>query len=127
MAQLLIVEDDLILLEAYQVALKAAGHDVEVASDGVQALELAKTKQFDLILLDMLMPNMDGIEFLKTFDIKQKHPQTKVIVFSNMSVPESVNQAVELGATKYLNKSTFTPKEMVEMIDQVVGTTKANK
>lgn len=120
MAKVLIVEDDAILQNAYHTVLTMEGYDVATAPDGLEGIRLAKENKPDLILLDMLMPNMNGLQFMKAFQPKE-HPETKVIVFSNIMAPDDVQQAMALGAAKYLTKATFTPKEMVETIKEVLG------
>lgn len=120
MSRVLIVEDDSILQNAYHTALAMEGFEVNMAPDGLEGLRMAKEHKPDVILLDMIMPNMSGLQFLKSFNAKQ-HPETKVIVFSNIVSPEDVKQAMELGAIKYLAKAIFTPKEMVATIKEVMG------
>ncbi|HVE80943.1 MAG TPA: response regulator [Candidatus Dormibacteraeota bacterium] len=120
MARILIVEDDSILQSAYNTVLSMEGYQVDVASDGLEGLRVAKEKKPDLILLDMLMPNLGGLEFLKVFEAKN-HPETKIIVFSNIVSPEDVRQAMDLGAVKYMTKANFTPKEMVATIKELLG------
>ncbi len=117
----LIVEDDAVLRSAYETVLKIEGYDTRTAGDGQAALKVAQKQEFDVILLDMLMPNMNGLEFLQAFQAPAHHPQTKIIVFSNMSVPSDVKQTMQLGATKYLTKSSFTPKEMASIISEVLS------
>jgi DNA-binding response OmpR family regulator len=116
----LIIEDDAILRGAYETVLTMDGYDARVAGDGLEGLKEAESSKPDVILLDMLMPNLNGLEFLQRYDAKRKHPATKIIVFSNMSVPSDVKGAMELGATKYVTKSSFTPKEMESVIKEVL-------
>lgn len=120
MAKILIVEDDPFLRNAYQNVLSKEGFEVLLASDGEEGLTMAESGDPDLIILDMLMPVMDGLEFLKRFDVKRKHPNTKIIVFSNMSIQEKINQALELGAINYKTKAFFSPKEMVSLIRETL-------
>jgi CheY-like chemotaxis protein len=117
----LIAEDDAVLRNAYETVLKIEGYYVKTASDGAEALELAQAEEFNIILLDMLMPNLGGLEFLQSFEAKTKHPKTKIMVFSNMSVPSDVKDAMQLGATKYLTKSSFTPKEMTQIVSEMLA------
>jgi two-component system phosphate regulon response regulator PhoB len=121
MATVLIVEDDTMLQSAYATVLSEEGYAVFVAVDGVEGVELSRKHKPDLILLDMLMPNLNGLEFLRELNIKQSLPQTKVVVLSNMSVPSDVRSAKLLGANKYLTKSSFTPKEIVGIIKDVLA------
>ncbi len=120
MQSILIIEDDSLLQSAYVTVLKANGYRVDAASDGLEGLEKARTSKPDVILLDMLMPNLNGLEFLQKYNMKQTSPLTKIIVFSNMSVPSDVKDAMNLGATKYLTKSSFTPKEISEIIKDIL-------
>ena len=120
-ANVLIVEDDAILRSAYETVLTMEGYQTDVASDGMEALECAANNEPDVILLDMLMPNLNGLEFLQKYQAPDKHPNTKIIVFSNMSVPSDVKDAMKLGATKYLTKSSFTPKEMEAIVSEVLN------
>lgn len=124
MAKVLIIEDDAILQGAYTTVLTMEGFTVDSAPDGQEGLRKAQADEPDIILLDMLMPNMNGIDFLKMYDLKNKHPNTKVIVFSNISIPESMKEAMQLGAVKYLTKASFTPKEMVATIKDLLGESK---
>ena len=122
MSKILIVEDDPFLRKAYINVLTKEGFDVDFATTGVEALEKAAAKEPDLIILDMLLPQMDGVQFLKTYDVKTKHPNVKVIVFSNMSIAEKVNEAIQLGAANYKTKAFFSPREMVQLIrDTLAG------
>lgn len=116
MAKVLLVEDDLRLKLTYDIILKKEGHQVERAVDGNDALAKAESFQPDLILLDLLMPNMNGLEFLEKYDIKGKHPNVKVIVFSNMSVPDEMDKAYGLGASHYMLKSSTSPKQLAELV-----------
>ena len=81
MARVLIVEDNPALQKIYVTLLTKEGYDVEFANDGKRALELANANVPDLILLDMMMPNLDGVGFLRAFDLKNRHPGVKVVVF----------------------------------------------
>ena len=121
MTKILIVEDDPFLRKAYINILTKENFEVDFAEDGEQGLAKAENWKPDLIMLDMLMPKVDGIEFLRQFDIKGKHPDTKVIAFSNMSVPEKVNEAVALGVSNYKTKAFFSPKEMVGLIRETLA------
>ncbi len=119
--KILIIEDDAILQGAYDTVLTMEGYETKTAPDGIEGLRVAEEMEPDVILLDMLMPNLNGLEFLRAYEPKVKHPNTKIIVFSNMSVPSDVKDAMQLGASKYLTKSSFTPKEMVGIIKEISG------
>ena len=119
MALILIVEDYPSLQKIYSMAVQEAGHEFLIAKDGAEALKQATERNPDLILLDLLMPGVNGPEFLKRFDLK-KHPQTKVIVFTNMDHPTLRAELSALGADMYLTKSEYTPQELMTIIDNTL-------
>src|SRR5688500_4402510 len=90
---ILIVEDEQSLNEAYQMILRKAGYTVQVAFDGQEALEVSDMEEPALILLDLRMPRMDGIGFLRHYNLKQDHPDVKVIVFSNYDMQKEIDEA----------------------------------
>lgn len=112
---ILIVEDESVLNEAYQITLAQAGYDIISAFDGQEALELVEEVSPDIILLDLRMPILDGIGFLKEFDA-DKHPKTKIIVFSNYDMQKEIDEAYELGADKYILKAWASPKELIKIV-----------
>lgn len=122
MALILIVEDYPSLQKIYSLAAQEAGHEFVLAKDGAEALKQATERTPDLILLDLLMPEVNGMEFLNKFDLK-KHPQTKVIVFTNMDNPILRAQLAALGINQYLTKSEYTPKELMGIVDQALKKT----
>ena len=120
MPKILIIEDYLSIQKIFETALESEGYDVTVAADGQEALQVVGDLKPDLILLDLLMANIGGLEFLRLFKAKD-HPETKVVVFSNLSSPELYKEAETLGAAAYLAKSKFTPKELVVEIKKVLA------
>ncbi len=112
---ILIVEDESVLNEAYQITLAQAGYDIISAFDGKEALELVEEVSPDIILLDLRMPVLDGIGFLKEFD-SEAHPKTKIIVFSNYDMQKEIDEAYELGADKYILKAWASPKELIKIV-----------
>ncbi len=120
MEKILIVEDEKTLNEAYQMILKRKGYDVYTAYDGKEAIEITKDIEPDLILLDLRMPKMSGLDFLKQYNIVNKHPNVKVVVFSNMDTKEDIDEAYELGANKYMLKAWASPQELLKLVDEVL-------
>ncbi len=120
MAHILIVEDYPSLELLYRTVLEDAGYIVTVAVDGEEALKLATQRDPDLILLDLLLPVSGGLEFLRAYDLA-KHPKVKVIVISNMSSPELAKDAKALGASQYLMKAKYTPKELAEVVTKALA------
>lgn len=117
MKKILLVEDDTNLSESYSILLLAEGYDVARAGDGDEALERVQEFEPDLILLDLLMPKRNGIEFLREFS-KTKNSEVKIIVFTNLPMHEIEEEAKSLGAQRYLIKSTMSPKELAEVIKE---------
>jgi CheY-like chemotaxis protein len=118
---IMIVEDEPDLAEIYQTLLKKAGYSVTLAHNGKEALNLATEHPPQLILLDLRMPIMDGVEFLKEYDLKEKHPNVKVIVFSNYDLQDEIDDAYRLGADRYVLKAWASPKELLQIVKDTLG------
>lgn len=116
---ILIVEDETALNEAYQLILKQAGYDVHVAYDGEGALKVTKDLEPDLILLDLRMPHMDGVGFLRSYDLS-KHDKVKVIIFSNYDMQKEIDEAYKLGAHRYILKTWASPKELLQVVESTL-------
>ena len=122
MKTILLVEDDPFLTDIYRTKLKSSGFEVEVAADGVQCLGMLKEKKFDLVILDIVLPQMDGWEVLsKIQNSKIKNQNNlKIIILSNLGQRKEVEKGLKLGAIKYLIKAQYTPSEVVEEIKKVL-------
>jgi len=116
---ILIVEDESSLNEAYQVILASAGYDILSAFNGEEALAIVNDVTPDIILLDLRMPVMDGIEFLKNYSAGD-NKKTKVIVFSNYDMQKEIEEAYKLGADKYILKAWASPNELLKLIKDVL-------
>lgn len=119
MARILIVEDDRDLNTAYQAILTKAGHTIGSVLDGKAALDMASTFQPDLILLDLLMPVMGGLEFLQEYNL-DSHPGVKVLIFTNMENSPEVTEAYKLGATRCIIKSWTAPQSLQKVVNDVL-------
>lgn len=120
MAKILIIEDDPRLEQTYNFIFLQQGHTVIRASDGQAGLEKAEEENPDVILLDMMMPIMSGLEFMEKFDLKNKHPNTKVIAFSNLQDEAAMQRMIELGASRYEIKATFSPKQIQALVEELL-------
>jgi CheY-like chemotaxis protein len=116
---ILVVDDDKMLREAYSLILSAAGHSVSTAYDGLNALKKYKNKEPDLILLDMMMPNLDGLGFLKQLYDSNEKQEARIIIFSNLSESDKIDEAMTLGAEKHITKSQMTPQELILQIKEM--------
>jgi CheY-like chemotaxis protein len=121
-ADILIVEDDVALNDAYNTILQTAGHNVRTAFNGEEALEILKdpTSEPDIIFLDLRMPILDGIGFLKGYQPLTNHPDVDIIVFSNYDMQQEVDEAYSLGAQRYVLKAWATPKELLKIVDDTM-------
>src|SRR3989338_9515820 len=120
--KILIIDDDFFLLDLYILKFQEAGFDIETAKNGAEALEKLKSKNLnpDVILLDILMPSMDGFEFLKIVKDKNIAPNSKIIVLSNVGQKEEIDKSLNLGAKDYIIKAHHTPSEVMEKIRKIM-------
>lgn len=125
--RVLVVEDETILRKAYVSILKQEGFNVYEAGDGHEALKVLKKVKPNLIILDILMPKMDGLAFLQQARILQDYPDTKVLAFSNLSDQQKLDQTATLGATKHILKSSLSPKQLVDTVRELVCPKESSK
>lgn len=120
MSRVLIIEDDQEILGLLSRKISDAGYEVLTAHDGEEGLKLLREENLDLILLDITLPNIDGIELLKR---KQAVPETKdipVIIISNSGAASEISQARHLGACDWIIKTKFSLQETMEKINKVI-------
>jgi CheY-like chemotaxis protein len=127
MAKIMLVEDDAILVEMYQAKFELEGHEVSVATNGEECLALLEQQTPELILLDILMPKINGFHVLKEIK-KQPHlRQIPIILLTNLGEAEvDMNKelAGALGVSDYLIKSHHTPDEVVEKVVKILSSAK---
>ncbi len=116
--KILIVEDTASIAEVMKLKLDNSGFTATVATDGVQALEALQKEAFDLILLDLIMPKLDGFGVLE--ELKKRKIMTPVIVTTNLGQPEDMARVREFNVKDYLLKVDMPLKEMVERIKKVL-------
>lgn len=119
--KILVVEDDASLNDAYKTILSAAGYETKTAFNGEEALVIASESEPDIIFLDLRMPVLDGIGFLRAYKPKTDHPDVKIIVFSNYDMQQEVDEAYELGAERYVLKAWASPKELVKIVKDTMA------
>lgn len=117
---ILIVEDEQLLNEAYCTILSKQGFSVSTAYNGEEAIVEMNARTPQLVLLDLRMPKMNGVEFLETVKLKKNYPDVKVVVFSNYDVQKDIDQAFKLGATRYMLKAWASPKELVKLVQDML-------
>lgn len=114
--KILVAEDDLFLRELYTDILKAENYNVDAASDGEETLEKMKIGGYDLVLLDIIMPKMDGLEVMRQMqDNTPQTPNKCVIFLTNLDKDEEIKTALQLGQG-YLIKSQITPGSLVDEV-----------
>lgn len=116
--KILLVEDEPFLSGMYQTKLKIAGYDVTAAGDGEEALEKLEKGSFDMILLDIMMPKLNGFEVLNNIRNNKNKQLAKipVIILTNLGQKTDIEKGLLLGANDYIVKANFTPTEVVEKI-----------
>jgi len=117
---ILLVEDDAFLANIYKTKFEMEGFNVVVAEHGEAGLETARTKAPDLILLDILLPKMDGFTVLKKLKEDEKTAGIPVILLTNLGQKDDVDKGLELGAADYLIKAHFKPSETVAKVRKIL-------
>ncbi|MFA6039541.1 MAG: response regulator [Candidatus Peribacteraceae bacterium] len=118
MRRILIVEDDPLLVRIYSVRFREEGFESEIATDGAQALESVRKNPSQLILLDLVMPGMDGYAFLTAYR-KEGLPAVPIIVLSNLDQPADIRKAKELGVTDFIVKGASDLDKIVARIREL--------
>lgn len=118
--KVLVIKDEAPLSRALQLKLAKSGYDVVAARDGQTGFELVTSERFDLILLDLIMPKMDGFEFLTKLKAVKERP--RVFVLSNLGQEEDKKRVLDLGAEQYFVKSDTPLFDIVEKAKAAIGT-----
>lgn len=121
MKKILIIEDDQIVANVYRNKLAVEGYKAEVASDGETGLKVMRDFKPDLIILDLMLPTMTGVEVIKQLRSEPEFAKVPVIVFSNTYLTNHIQDAWRAGATKCLSKSSCSPKDFMDVVRQTVG------
>lgn len=121
MKKILFIEDEAALQESLGEVLEQEGFDVLRATDGQKGLELAQTKNPDLILLDLILPKMDGFEILKRIKADKNTQLIPVIILTNLENAADIGRALELGATTYLVKANYSLDDVLRKVREAIG------
>ena len=116
----LVVEDDAYYSKIYKEKIAKEGFDVATAADGAEGLEIVKKRIPDLVILDILMPKMDGFDFLQKIRQNKKLKNLKVLVMTNLDQKADVSKAFELGAKHYFVKSDISIDELMNKVKEGV-------
>ena len=117
----LCIEDEPFISELYARALKKAGYKVTVISDGSEALKAAQDNTYDIILLDLMLPNLTGIEILRALKDPARVPpiKSKIIIITNLEQRDDVRADIESRADGYVTKADMTPRQLVDFLGNV--------
>ena len=118
---ILLVEDDTFLANIYKTKFEMEGFTVDVVENGQDGLDTAKKKKPDIVLLDILLPKMDGFTVLKKMKADDGLKNVPVILLTNLGQKDDVEKGLELGAADYLIKAHFKPSETVEKVKKALG------
>lgn len=116
MAKILLVEDDTTLMDMYSLKLKEEKFNLIVASDGIAALEQVRSEKPQVILLDIMMPKMDGFAVLTELKKDVATKDIPVIMLSNLGQKADIEKGKELGAVDYIVKASMTPTQVIEKV-----------
>jgi DNA-binding response OmpR family regulator len=120
-AKILIVEDDRYISKMYQLKLSLDGFDVQVAENGRLGIEKVKEFRPDIVLTDILMPEMDGFEVIKAIKADAELSATPILIMSNLGQEDHIQKGLGLGALGYIVKSQYTPSKVVDKIKEVLA------
>lgn len=119
--KVLCIEDEHFIGELYDRALTRAGYQIKVVIDGAEGLREAQTDQYDIILLDLMIPNMTGMEVLKRLrdPAQTPHLKAKIVITTNLEQKEETRADIERHADAYIIKAEITPKQLVGILDSI--------
>lgn len=121
MSKILIVEDDPLMSRMYQKIFKFEGFEVDFAGDGEEGLEKVRSGKPTLILLDIMMPKMNGLEVLDKLKLDPETKKIPVIMLTNLAGTQDAEAALTKGAVKYIIKSENEPKQVVNMVKEILA------
>ncbi len=121
MKNILIIEDDQIVANVYRNKLAIEGYNTEVAADGETGLKTMRTFKPQLIIIDLMLPGISGVDVIKEVRSEEEFAKTPIIVFSNTYLTNLIQEAWRAGANKCLSKSNCTPKDVIEIVRNAIG------
>ncbi len=121
--KILLIEDDDFIREMYESELIKNGFEVSACPNGEKGLEVLKMGQFDLVLLDIMLPGINGLEVLKQIKQNPKTKELKVILLTNLGHETVIKQGFELGAISYLIKSAYNPDQIINEVKGFIAGT----
>jgi len=120
MQKIFLVEDDPFLIDIYSTKFKKLGYEVASTPGGEEIISKIKVEKPNIVVLDIVLPNIDGWEILRRIRGDEELKDLKVVILSNLGQEEEVKKGMELGATKYLIKAHLNPSEVIEEIRKIL-------
>jgi len=121
MAKILIIEDDPLMSRMYQKVFGFEGYEVETAGNGQEGIEKIKTVNPTIVLLDIMMPVMNGLEVLDRVKADEQTKHIPIVMLTNLAGLQDAETALSKGAVKYIVKSEHEPKQVVDMIKEIIA------
>lgn len=121
MAKILIIEDDPLMSRMYEKIFKFEGFEVDVAINGEEGLEKVKTGNPNLVLLDIMMPRMNGIQVLEKLKFDPATKAVPVVILTNLAGEKDAEEALSKGAVRYIVKSSYEPKQVTNIVKEILA------
>lgn len=121
MAKVLIIEDDPLMSRMYQKIFTFEGYDVDLAVNGEEGLEKVKTGKPNLVLLDIMMPKMNGLQLLEKLKLDPETKSIPIVMLTNLAGQQDAETAMSKGAVKYIIKSEYEPKQVANMVKEILA------
>ena len=118
---ILIVDDDPFILKTIALKFQKSDYEVSVAKNAEEAEEVLASSVPNVVLLDIILPGVNGLEILKKIKSNPKTKEVPVVIFSNLGSNQEIKEAMDLGATKYIVKANLTPDLVVEEINKLLS------
>jgi len=118
--KILIVEDEEFISEMYKIKFELSGYEVFVANDGQEGIDMAKKNFPDLVLLDLMMPNINGYQVLEELRKSPKTKNLKIYILSNLGQKEEIDKGLNLGADGFYVKAHLTPSQLLSKIQELL-------
>jgi two-component system response regulator AdeR len=118
-----IIEDDIAIVQMYRTKFEHSGYVVETAGDGIAGLKLIADFKPDIILLDIMMPNMNGLEMMSSLRRQPEGRNAKVIILTNMGDAETATKVYKMAASDYIVKAELTPTEVEARVQKLLTST----
>ena len=119
--KILLVEDEALIRELYGRQLTKAGFTVKPAATGEDAVKFLKAETFDVILLDIMLPGINGLQVLKEFKVSNPNSPAVIVLLTNLGQDSIIKEGFDLGASAYLIKTSYTPDQIVQEVQSIIS------